>query len=654
MRKYLLLLTLSFCSLVAVAQNITNGVQWKMTQPADNIVSIWWQYNVAESEYDQVTYYIYRVEYTGQDYATRTEVLAREMPAKQTLGNESIIVKEFEIRLVDLDLTGGTIYQFKLVVKNGDKEVEVPVYLEGGNATTKYKFTYGLEWNTPALTNEKSSSVTLNWKKHPKDDGTFVYMIFGKDHNVALGTTAATSYTVTNIELGTHHFVVRALDATGNYLATTSPVEYTAVQVDCVTFPTVSASGNTVTLTILGYSNDGPFSTDIKDYTLANGNGTVTTKSVSNNGTFSFTFNIIDLTKEFKLTTTKTNGVKAIGLFKLNSDGSLYEQYCDIVFELNVTHITQQTATLQWVDPGFEATEAYLTVKKKTSGAIVVENKKINPKVYIYAMDGLESGVDYVFELKLTDGYNQSKATAEAKTKVASICEVYNTNAGSTVAGCGSGTFIVDYDLEFYTEYENGKPYIMVRFKPLSSEQINAVDLFYTTDSNILSFLNSLKTVSMTLNAKTGWYETRLDKFDKILGSDVELTDGASVYFTIRVKPNKSCNWLYNYYHTKAVSYKVGTGCQDDAAVKTLSFTKLYPEQSQFTLQSNGRLASVGVFPNANYNESERLFYNSFDDAPSHFTLDITDYAPGTYYLHIHDVYGEANSDSFKCIWAIY
>ena len=654
MRKYLLLLTLSFCSLVAVAQNITNGVQWKMTQPADNIVSIWWQYNVAESEYDQVTYYIYRVEYTGQDYATRTEVLAREMPAKQTLGNESIIVKEFEIRLVDLDLTGNTRYQFKLVVKNGDKQIDVPVYLEGGNATTKYQFTYGLEWDTPALTNEKSSSVTLNWEKHPQDDGTFVYMIFGKDHNVALGTTAATSYTVTNIELGTHHFVVRALDATGNYLATTSPVEYTAVQVDCVTFPTVSASGNTVTLTILGYSNDGPFSTDIKDYTLANGNGTVTTKSVSNNGTFSFTFNTIDLTKEFKLTTTKTNGVKAIGLFKLNSDGSLYEQYCDIVFELNVTHITQQTATLQWVDPGFEATEAYLTVKKKTSGAIVVENKKINPKVYIYAMDGLESGVDYVFELKLTDGYNQSKATAEAKTKVASICEVYNTNAGSTVAGCGSGTFIVDYDLEFYTEYENGKPYIMVRFKPLSSEQINAVDLFYTTDSNILSFLNSLKTVSMTLNAKTGWYETRLDKFDKILGSDVELTDGASVYFTIRVKPNKSCNWLYNYYHTKAVSYKVGTGCQDDTAVKTLSFTKLYPEQSQFTLQSNGRLASVGVFPNANYNESERLFYNSFDDAPSYFTLDITDYAPGTYYLHIHDVYGEANSDSFKCIWAIY
>jgi hypothetical protein len=269
-------------------------------------------------------------------------------------------------------------------------------------------------------------------------------------------------------------------------------------------------------------------------------------------------------------------------------------------------------------------------------------------------MDGLESGVDYVFELKLTDGYNQSKATAEAKTKVASICEVYNTNAGSTVAGCGNGTFLVDYDLEFYTEYENGKPYIIVRFKPLSSEQINSVDLFYTSDNNLGSFLNGLKTVSLTFNVKTGWYERRLDKFDNFIGNDKELEDGASVYFTIRVKPNKSCYWLYNYYHTKAVSYKVGTGCQDDTAVKTLTFTKLYPEQTQFTLQSNGRLASVGVFPNDKYNENERIFYNSFDDAPTHFTLDITDYEPGTYYLHIHDVYGEANTETFKCIWAIY
>lgn len=662
MRKLLLFLLLLSCSLGVFAQeivykNTTDGVNWNMTQPADNIVLIQWKYEVSEEEYDNVTYKIYRIEYTGQDYATRNEVLVRDMAAKETYGNQSIVLKEFETRLVDLDLTGNTHYQFRLDVENKGETIKVPMYMEGGSVDTKYSFTYGLEWAATPTSNEKSSSVTLHWQKHPKDDGTFVYSVFGVEHDVALATTKETSVTITNIELGTHNFVVRALDAYGNYLATTKSLEYTAKQVDCVTFPTVSATNNTITLTILGYDNDGPFSTDIDDYTLSStdGEGVLQDKQ-NNNGNFSFTFSSIDLSKgenEFKLETTKTNDVKAIGLFKLNTNGTLLEQYCDIVFELNVTHITQQTATIEWGDPGFVATKAYLTVKKK-SGEIIAENKEINPKIFIYSMDGLEPGVDYVFELKLTDGYNQSKATAEAKTKVASICEVYNTNAGSTVAGCGDGKFLVDYDLEFYTEYENGNPYIIVRFKPLSSEQINAVDLFYTSDRGWLSFLNSLKTVPMTLNAMTGWYECRLDKFDKILGNDVKLTDGASVYFTVRVKPNKSCYWLYNYYHTKAVSYKVGTGCQDDEAAKTLTFTKLYPEQTQFTLQSNGRLASVGVFPNDKYNENERIFYNSFDDAPTHFTLDITDYEPGTYYLHIHDVYGEANSDAFKCIWAIY
>ena len=513
--------------------------------------------------------------------------------------------------------------------------------------------------------NEKSSSVTLHWQEHPKDDGTFVYAVFGNDHNVSLATTKETSVTITNLELGTHHFVVRALDAYGNYLATTEPLEYTAKQVDCVTFPSVSATNNTITLTILGYDGDGPFSTNKDDYKLISTDEGVGSNEVSvKNGEFTFTFSSIDLSKgenEFKLVTKKTNGVDAIGLFRLNTNGTLLEQYCDIVFELNVTHITQQTATIEWGDPGFVATSAKLTVKKK-SGEIIANNKEINPKIFIYAMDGLEAGVDYVFELKLTDGYNQSKATAEAKTKVASICEVYNTNAGSTVAGCGNGTFLVDYDLEFYTEYENGKPYIIVRFKPLSSEQINAVDLFYTSDRDFLSFLNSLKTVSMKLNAMTGWYECRLDKFDKLIGDAVDLEDGASVYFTVRVKPNKSCYWLYNYYHTKAVSYKVGTGCQDDEAFAVLVFEKLYPDQSQFTLKTNGRIASVGVFPEHGYNEANdsfdlntRVFYNSFDDAPSSFTLDISDplkYPVGKYYVHIHDVYGEA--EGLKYLWAIY
>ena len=93
MRKLVLFLSFIFCSLISLAQNTTDGVQWKMTQPADNIVSIWWKYEVSESEYANVTYKIYRIEYTGQDYATRTEILAREMSAQQTLGNESIVLK---------------------------------------------------------------------------------------------------------------------------------------------------------------------------------------------------------------------------------------------------------------------------------------------------------------------------------------------------------------------------------------------------------------------------------------------------------------------------------------------------------------------------------------------------------------------------------
>ena len=671
MRKLLLFITLILCSLGAVAQEIvyektTDGVNWNMTQVADNIVLIQWEYEVPEIEYDYVTYEIYRIEYTGQDYATRTEVLVRDMPAKETYGDQSVVLKEFETRLVDLDLTGSKLYQFRLDVENKGETIKVPMYMEGGSVDTKYSFTYGLEWAATPTTNEKSSSVTLHWQKHPDDDGTFVYSVFGKDHNVSLATTKETSVTITNIELGTHHFVVRALDAYGNYLATTKPLEYIAEQVDCVTFPSVSATNNTIILTILGCDNDGPFSTDKDDYTLTNGDETKVCNGISwNSGKstyeFTFNFNSLDFTKEFKLETTKTSGVKAIGLFRLDANGSLLEQYCDIVFELNVTHITQETATLEWTDPGFEATNAYLTVKKNNE-EIIVNNKEINPKIFIYAMDGLEAGVDYVFELKLKDDYNQSKATAGAKTKVASICEVYNTNAGSTVAGCGSGTFLVDYDLEFYTEYENGKPYVMVRFKPLSSEQINAVDLFYTSDRGWASFLNSLKTVSMTLNAMTGWYECRLDKFEKFIGNDVDLEDGASVYFTVRVKPNKSCYWLYNYYHTKAVSYKVGTGCQDDEAFAVLVFEKLYPDQSQFTLETNGRIASVGVFPKHGYNEANdsfdlntRVFYNSFDDAPSSFTLDISDpqkYPVGKYYVHIHDVYGEA--EGLKYLWAIY
>ncbi|MED9995275.1 MAG: hypothetical protein UFP03_00585, partial [Paludibacteraceae bacterium] len=134
-----------------------------------------------------------------------------------------------------------------------------------------------------------------------------------------------------------------------------------------------------------------------------------------------------------------------------------------------------------------------------------------------------------------------------------------------------------------------------------------------------------------------------------------DITQDLNLRFSVSVKHNSNCDgklWLDNTYFTKFASYKVGTGCQDDLVYRTMHFTKTYPEQTQFTLQTNGRIASVGVFPNDSYNLNERKFYNSFDDSPSSFTLDITDYAVGTYYLHIHDVYGEA--ESLKYLWAIY
>jgi hypothetical protein len=230
---------------------------------------------------------------------------------------------------------------------------------------------------------------------------------------------------------------------------------------------------------------------------------------------------------------------------------------------------------------------------------------------------------------------------------------------GATWVGCGDGKFLMHYDLEFYTAYRDEAkktPYVVVRFRPRGTKQISDVTLYATTERGDLSDAGNLTSAKMTLGAD-GWYTCELDQYSYLIFWKRPITNDLNMRFSVSVKHNDKCNgklWFDNTYFTKFASYKVGTGCQDDIAVKTLKFTKLYPEQTQFTLQCNGRLASVGVFPNDKYNENERIFYNSFDDAPTHFTLDITDYEPGTYYLHIHDVYGEANSDAFKCIWAIY
>ena len=65
-----------------------------------------------------------------------------------------------------------------------------------------------------------------------------------------------------------------------------------------------------------------------------------------------------------------------------------------------------------------------------------------------------------------------------------------------------------------------------------------------------------------------------------------------------------------------------------------------------------GVFTEAGYISNTEFDLNERVFYNSFDDAPSKFTLDISDYKVGTYYMHIHDVYGEAGA--LKYLWAIY
>ena len=156
-----------------------------------------------------------------------------------------------------------------------------------------------------------------------------------------------------------------------------------------------------------------------------------------------------------------------------------------------------------------------------------------------------------------------------------------------------------------------------------------------------------------------GWYTCTFDKL-----GNTKMKNGDKMYFAVMLTPAKRCSWLSlsSFYLTKSVAYQVGTGCQDEEVFQIVKFTKLYDRQSQFTLQTNGRMASVGVFPEHGYDEEKeefdldtRIFYNNFDDSPSSFTLDISDpvkYPVGTYYLHIHDVYGEA--ESLKYLWAIY
>jgi hypothetical protein len=222
------------------------------------------------------------------------------------------------------------------------------------------------------------------------------------------------------------------------------------------------------------------------------------------------------------------------------------------------------------------------------------------------------------------------------------------------------GKFINPYDIEFYTEYDAAnKPLVTVRFRLLGTAEVNKVQLIYTSDGGFISSLLNIRTRAME-KGPDGWYSTTFSNL-----GNTQMIDGKGMYFAVMVSPAKRCSYLLNYYTTKSISYTVGVGCQDETKFSIIKFTKTYDRQSEFTLQTNGRMASVGVFPEDAYHpevESEfenekfdidkRLFYNNFDDAPSKFTLDISDYKVGTYYLHIHDVYGEAGD--LKYLWAIY
>ena len=650
-----------------------------------------WQY--APVERNDI-FYVYRYENNDgvstefavkRIYATDPCEFKQDTPAGKTPEKEDPTAETiYTCTLYGLDMSGSINYSFAIEVERklsdgSTQKTRVHIKQDGENfvgvasedCATTYSYTYGLQWESPALTNKKSQSVTLNWEPY-SEDGRYLYTIFGIEHNKVFATTSETSATITYLESGVmHSFQVRAYDEQGNYLATTSIIEYTPEVVLCLTFPEVSVSNNTVTLTILDFGNG--FDDNRASYNLINDEEKITCSNIDKNtGKLTFSFKSINYNEEFRLETKrKVDGdeFNAVGLFILNSDGTLVTQHCDIVFDLAVTHITQHTVKLEWSDPGFVPTEAVLQYRplRGETKTIVLEN----PRASVYDLGGLEHSTQYTFLLTLSDNYkNEAKKDVTATTKVGSICGLENINSGSNNIGCGDGEFLMPYDLEFYTAYHDQAkkdPYVVVRFKPLGAKQINEVKLYATTERGWISDIVGLTTKEMK-KEEDGWYSCQLDKLGWISWAQTDIKDDLNIRFAVSVKHNDGCRgelWQNNTYVTKFASYKEGIGCQDDAIFTILKFEKLYPQQSQYTLQTNGRMASVGVFPEDAYHpevESEfenekfdiekRLFYNSFDDAPSKFTLDISDYKVGTYYLHIHDVYGEAGD--LKYLWAIY
>ncbi len=680
MKRYLLFLTLFFTYLLALAQDSADKFTLhRFLQESDGMVSGIFSYTeVVGGDIRSTTFQIIKYTKTEGTYAPEpySEFGATErVPENETLNSDT----KFSFFIDGLDLTGNEIYKFAIkAIKelNNDATEEdlVFIYKDGNDYkftsqeanATEFSFTYGLE--TPELSNKKSSSVTITWKSDCSWGKPAFYTIFGRNMDKPIATTSETTYFINNLISGYNYsFFIRAYDADGNYLSSSPDVLYTPERVDCITFPEVGVKGNTVTLTILGYDVDGPFQTDRSVYKLTNADEEVICNSINGEGEFQFNFKSIDFSQEFRLETEKIVGeeeIKAVGLFKLDSSGDLETQYCDIVFDLQVTHLTQYTATIEWTNPGFDAENAVLQVyninidpslKYAPEQTINIPN----PRGYKYSIGELEHSTNYKFILKLSDRYNnQAKDEVNVKTKVGSICGLEDITAAS-VLGCGDNGFIAPYDLEFYTEYDNNKkPVVTVRFRLNSAVEINKVSLYYTTDHGFISSILNMRSAEMH-KGEDGWYSLSFSR----LGYE-DMVDDKGMRFAVVVTPSSRCHILsmFNYYATKFVSYKVGVGCQDDAVFQILEFEKLYDSQSQFTLQTSGRIASIGVFPEHGYNKSTdefdlktRLFYNNFDDAPSSFTLDISDplkYPVGKYYLHIHDVYGEA--DGLKYLWAIY
>ena len=665
MKKTLLLFSLILYSLLTVAQTVNENFTLEvLPQRTDDMLEFTFSYkNVNDNTTFQIYKYLTNDKTAGE---LSVEFKATERLAEGVTPNASAV---YSCYLDGLDLTGNIVYKVgvKAIQETTSGEIKeeiVYVYqpngqFNGGSRAidefenaTEYRFTYGLP-NAPVLSEKKSSSVKLTWSAQCNHGTPEFYSIFDGKSNVVIANTTETTYVVTNLLAGqTYDFFIRAYKD-GNYLSASPSVLYTPEKVDCVTF--ISAEKidqNWVSLQILGYKEA---YLENASYDLYMGDELAELAGYTPGGDireFSFASDI-DTSKEFKLVTTNAKtGNKAIGLFKLNSDGSAIEtQYCDIVFDLNVSHVTQYTATLEWNNPGFTATKAVLEVTNLSNGSvnrIQIEN----PKVYTYSVGNLEHSTNYKFVLKLSDEYgNQTKAEATVKTKVGSICELENITSVSWLGCDKNGEFLAPYDVEFYTEYENNKPIVTVRFKLNSTDEINNVKLYYAPDGNIFTTLFNIKSLDMKKGVD-GWYSASFDKL-----SGVSNMDDRRFYFSVAVTPAKRCSYLTNFYLMKPVAYQVGVGCQDEEIYAIIEFDKLYGDQSQFTLQTSGRMASVGVFSEDGYVNGEfiiakRMFYNNFDDAPSKFTLDISDFPVGKYYMHIHDVYGEAGD--LKYLWAIY